>query len=79
MQVEPNTGFVPQLEVMTTGLAATAAQIAGQVGPGDACLDHEQNARVYLAVVQRLAFRESESDAGVEGESKAAAVPKEHQ
>jgi len=35
MQIAPNTGFVPQLQVMTTRFAASAAQITGKVVPSE--------------------------------------------
>src|SRR6266540_3789445 len=56
--------LVPEAEVVTAGLAAAAAQFGGQVVPGDAGLEDEEDAGEDLAVVQGLAAGEAEAARG---------------
>src|SRR5207248_2117711 len=61
VQLEPGAGLVPKLEVVATRLATAAAQLGGEVVPGDTGLEDEQDAREDLAVAQGLAAGEAEA------------------
>ena len=61
VQLPPDAGLVPEPQVVAAGLAATAAEFGGQVVPGDAGLEDEQDAGEDLAVVQGLAAGEAEA------------------
>ena len=61
VQLPPDTGLMPDPQVVAAGLAAAAAEFGGQVIPGDAGLEDEQDAGEDLAVVQGLAAREAEA------------------
>jgi hypothetical protein len=51
----PDPGLLPGVQIPPTTHPASAAHLLGQVLPGDACLEHEQDSRQSLATVQRLA------------------------
>src|SRR5262249_12539796 len=55
MQIHPDAGLVPGLQIVSAGLAATAPKFGRQIVPSDTGLEDEQNASENLAVVQRLA------------------------
>ncbi len=61
VQLEPDTGPMPESQVGPAGPAAATAEFGGQIVPGDAGLEDEQDAREDLAVVQGLAAREAEA------------------
>src|SRR5258708_20441939 len=61
MQPDPDAGLVPGLQVMSAGLAATAAQFGRQVVPGHTGLEDEENAGENLAVIQGLASGKPEA------------------
>src|SRR5436305_8585497 len=75
MKLEPDTGLVPQAQVVAASLAAAAAEFSGQVVPGDAGLEYEQNARKDLAVVQGLAAGEAEAASWRRGQQRLEALP----
>src|SRR5205085_1659431 len=64
MEFLPDTSLVPEVEVVPAGLATAAAEVGGQLVPGDAGLEDEENAREDLAVVQWFAPREAETARG---------------
>jgi hypothetical protein len=55
VQLVPDAGLVPESEVMAAGLAAAATELGGQIVPGDAGLEDEEDSREELAVIQGLA------------------------
>src|SRR5439155_15283481 len=61
VQALPNAGAVPVLETVEAGHAAAAAHLLGEVLPGDAGLEDEEDAGEHLAVVQGLAAGEAEA------------------
>jgi hypothetical protein len=61
VQLPPDAGLAPGAQAVPAGLATTAAQLGGQAVPGDAGLQHGQDARQGLAVTQRLAAGEAEA------------------
>src|SRR5262249_46354966 len=65
----------PQAQVVTTGLATAATQFGGQVVPGDAGLEDEEDAGEDLAVVDGLAPGEAEAALGRRGQQGLEAFP----
>src|SRR5207249_84876 len=63
-QLGPDAGFVPELRIVPARLAAAAAEFGGQIVPGDAGLENEQDAGENLAVIQGLASGEAEAALG---------------
>src|SRR5262245_54386963 len=61
MQLDPDTGLVPGLQVIMAGPAAAAAQLGGQVVPGNPSFENEQDAGENLTVIQRLATGKTEA------------------
>jgi len=61
VQLPPNAGLVPDLEVVTTGFAAATAEFGRQVVPGDARLENEEDAGQDLAIVQVFATGKAET------------------
>src|SRR5262249_51194968 len=55
VQLDPDAGSVPKLQVVTAGLAATTPKFGRQVVPGNTGLEDEQDAGENLTVIQRLA------------------------
>ncbi len=60
VHLSPDTGPMPEAQVVPAGRAAAAAEFGGQVVPGAARLEDEEDAREDRAVIQRLAAREAE-------------------
>jgi len=75
MQLLPDPRPVPEAQVVAARLAAAAAEVGGQVVPGDAGLGHEQDAGEDLAVVQRLAAGEAEAARGRRGQQGLELLP----
>jgi hypothetical protein len=59
VQALPDARLIPAPQVVAAGLAAAAAEVGGQVVPGDAGLEDEQDAGQDLAVVQGFAAGEA--------------------
>jgi hypothetical protein len=64
MELLPDPGLIPLAQVVAAGLATAAAQFGGQVVPGDAGLEDEQDAGEDLALVQGFAAGETETASG---------------
>src|SRR5438067_769431 len=64
MQLLPDTRLVPEAEIVSACLSATTAEVGGQVTPGDAGLQDEQDAREDLAVIQRLTAGKAKAATG---------------
>src|SRR5262249_22723571 len=62
--------------VVAAGLAAAAAEFGGQVVPGHAGLEHEQNAGQDLTRLKRLAARGAEAARGRGRQQRLNALPK---
>src|SRR5262245_58208905 len=54
VQLDPDAGSVPKLQVVTAGLAATTPKFGWQVVPGNTGLEDEQDAGKNLSGAQRL-------------------------
>ena len=61
VQLAPDTGLMPGPQVGPAGLTAAATELGGQVIPGDAGLEDEEDAGEDLAIVQGFAAREAEA------------------
>ena len=61
LQLLPDPGPLPGIEVVQTGHATATAHLLGQLLPGDARLEDEDDAGENLAVIQRLASGEPEA------------------
>ena len=55
VELEPNAGVVPELQLLPTRFATPPAEFGGQIIPGDAGLEYEENAGEDHAIVERLA------------------------
>jgi len=55
MELQPDAGLMPEAQVVTAGLAATATHLAGQVVPGDAGFQNKENTGENSALVNVLA------------------------
>src|SRR5690349_17312635 len=64
MQLDPNAGLVPNLQVMSTRLAAAVAQVGRQIIPSNPRLKDKENAGENLAVVERFASGKAEATLG---------------
>ena len=55
VQFEPHSGLVPELQMLSAGFAATAAEFGGQIIPGNAGLEYEEDAGENHAIIERFA------------------------
>src|SRR5208282_3692506 len=75
VQLDPDTGLVPGLQVIVAGPAAAAAQLGGQIVPGNPGLEDEQDAGEDLTVIQRLASGKTEAALGRSWQQRFESLP----
>jgi len=75
MEPEPDAGLLPVVEPAPAGHAGSAAHLDGEVLPGDARLEDEEDARQRFAVVETLATGVAEA-AGLGGQQRLQEIPK---
>jgi hypothetical protein len=76
VQFQPHARFVPESQMSPTGFAAAPAKFRGQVLPGDAGFEDEENAGEDLAPLQRLAAGEAKASLGGRWQQGFDPVPK---
>jgi hypothetical protein len=76
VEFEPHSRFVPDLQMMPTGLAATATQFGRQIIPSDAGLEDEKDAGENHAIVERFAAWKAKSPGRMRRQQRLNAFPK---
>src|SRR5271154_4801062 len=61
VELFPDPYVLEFLQVVVTGTTTSQTQVRGQVVPGDAGLEDEDDARQYLPAIQGLATRKAEA------------------
>src|SRR5439155_2257062 len=64
MQIDPDAGLVPELQVISTRLAATTPKFGWQVVPSNTGLEYKQNTGKDFSVIQGLTSGKAETASG---------------